>query len=906
MANANIDTKQAVAEINKLIKSFNLLIKASGDVSTISKANFKKVEEALSELKTVSDKATASANKMTNAQKQQLAATRAQATHITKLSAVTVTNAQATQQAAAAQAALANKLKATSGATSGLVKGVRALISAFGIVNGIQLFANIIKNAYSLAKQLDSINFALERIAGNMFDAATSQRFLKEITQDFGVELVNTTERWVKFLAAAKQSGVTLKDTEDIFRSVTKAGAVLGLQTDDMSTVYLALEQMMSKGKITTEELRRQLGEKLPGAIGIMAAAVGVGVEQLDGMLKKGELLSADVLPKFARALELAYDIENVEKIDTITAAQNRLTNAWENFIKNVTSDSSWLSGTLEFLADGFTKIANSLAGDAQKFQNDVIEYKKALETGLFEASKAAFDKNKAQGEKYADIEKKLKEANATVLANTTKNISKAQEDADNDAQAKLIMLKGKYKEEILEIERKTAFENIEAVKADYDKQEKIIADSEKKIAELKSTKILGVFSPAGTNAEIDDLNVLIDKNTQLLKVSTAMLEIYKKLRETPKPPGVIDPPKGKKQAEFNLSNVKDLTNESRLAQLNATKAINDQLLSMDKASYEERQDAAYANAGIELEIADTKYKEAIEQADTYYINEIEKRNKAIADGKKIIGDQKAWEEELNKNYADKMSMATTAKNVNILAIEKNFTKEQLRTAQLLLEEKINISDTIYNKDIIDAKNAYNASKKTADDQETLQEALTKITIEQANARIAIKIKELENEIATGDLTEKETASLIMQIEALKASIGTFKPEDEFKTKIKKLVEVLEFLKDATQALGELGSAIFDRKIENINAEIDAEKNKYDTLIGLAKNNKEEQVRLQTEKDHKLKALEAKRLREEQRRARFEKANALVQIALNTAIAISKVLGQTGIFGLAEIGRAHV
>ena len=55
----------------------------------------------------------------------------------------------------------------------------------------------------------------------------------------------------------------------------------------------------MSKGKITAEELRGQLSEAIPGAVGIMARALGVGTDELNKMMKAGDLLAEDVLPRF-------------------------------------------------------------------------------------------------------------------------------------------------------------------------------------------------------------------------------------------------------------------------------------------------------------------------------------------------------------------------------------------------------------------------------------------------------------------------------------------------------------------------------------------------------------------------------------------------------------------------------
>ena len=47
MAGTNISTKEAIQEINNLIRSFNAIIEATGNVSAVSKANFRKVETAL-------------------------------------------------------------------------------------------------------------------------------------------------------------------------------------------------------------------------------------------------------------------------------------------------------------------------------------------------------------------------------------------------------------------------------------------------------------------------------------------------------------------------------------------------------------------------------------------------------------------------------------------------------------------------------------------------------------------------------------------------------------------------------------------------------------------------------------------------------------------------------------------
>lgn len=221
----------------------------------------------------------------------------------------------------------------------GIVQGLKGIAGVLGISLAVGQLKDLAKEIFEVTKKLQSLDFAMKAILPDAKDFGRTQEFLTKITNDFGADIITTTERYIKFVAAGKQSNVELKETEKIFKSVTKAAGVLGLKTDELNGIYLALEQMLSKGKVTTEELRRQLGERLPGAFGIMADAIGVSVSELDSMLKKGEVLSSDALPKFAVALEKAYGIQSVKKINTLQAAQTRLSNVWIEFVRSLNNN---------------------------------------------------------------------------------------------------------------------------------------------------------------------------------------------------------------------------------------------------------------------------------------------------------------------------------------------------------------------------------------------------------------------------------------------------------------------------------------------------------------------------------------------------------------------------------------
>lgn len=71
-----------------------------------------------------------------------------------------------------------------------------------------------------------------------------------------------------------------------------------------MQGAFLALGQMISKGKVQAEELRGQLGERLPGAFQLAAKAMNMTTAELDKFMADGKLTAEELLPKLAKVNE--------------------------------------------------------------------------------------------------------------------------------------------------------------------------------------------------------------------------------------------------------------------------------------------------------------------------------------------------------------------------------------------------------------------------------------------------------------------------------------------------------------------------------------------------------------------------------------------------------------------------
>lgn len=243
---------------------------------------------------------------------------------------------------------------------SGFGGGIRGmgsqLMGALGIVGGVYGAVNVGKQIYETTKQLDVINKSMNATATNARDLALNMEFLNRITEDSGLRFTDTAIAYNKFYAASKDK-LSLTEIQTIFDKISKSAALMGMSVNDQNLIFLALEQMMSKGKVSAEELRRQLGERLPGAFDIMAKAVGVSTTQLDDMMRKGEVISSEVLPKFAVEVEKAFSGDKIERVENMAAAENRLSNAWTHLVDSMNSG----EGTLAKVSMGFMDMATSV-----------------------------------------------------------------------------------------------------------------------------------------------------------------------------------------------------------------------------------------------------------------------------------------------------------------------------------------------------------------------------------------------------------------------------------------------------------------------------------------------------------------------------------------------------------------
>ena len=322
-----------------------------------------------------------------------------------------------------------NQIKAGFQAMQAQILTFAAALGAGGI--GL---SNLVTKFIEVAKSTNRVTTALKNVSGSMAVFADNQRYLLDLAKKYGLEINALTGNYAKFTAAASISGMSMQEQRKIFESLSRAATAFGMSADDSNGVFLALSQMMSKGKISSEELRLQMGERLPIALQAMAKAAGTSVVGLDRLMKEGKLLSAEVLPKFADALNEM--IPNVDT-DNLETSLNRLQNVFTKLVNETDIQGKykglidWLTGYVKKATDNIQSVityvvaAIAVLVTSRLVNKLIVSFQKTELAAKAAARRAA----KAAGQSFDEVAWRSQKASSTMKAmfsNAAKSVKAA------------------------------------------------------------------------------------------------------------------------------------------------------------------------------------------------------------------------------------------------------------------------------------------------------------------------------------------------------------------------------------------------------------------------------------------------------------------------------------------------
>lgn len=272
-----------------------------------------------------------------------------------------------TKAASARITELKNELKGVSPPADGAATSIKgmgsSLLGLAGVTAGLAGVAAGLKAIIDTTIQFEQVNKQLEFAVGSAAKAKEEFAFVKEVAKQMGLDVLASAGGFAKLSAATKGTSLEGQATRDIFLGVASAAATMGLSVDETNGVMLAISQIAGKGKVSMEELRGQLGERLPPAMKIAADSMGVTVQQLDKLVENG--LDAQVFLKaFGPAMVQAFGPTAAKNAETLQGQINLLRNEFKELLNDL-GNSGIANGAINIFKDlnnAITSIRNGLA----------------------------------------------------------------------------------------------------------------------------------------------------------------------------------------------------------------------------------------------------------------------------------------------------------------------------------------------------------------------------------------------------------------------------------------------------------------------------------------------------------------------------------------------------------------
>jgi tape measure domain-containing protein len=271
---------------------------------------------------------------------------------------------------------------ALGGIAGGLAGGVPGAFAgaAFG-----QLSDNIgqaLGATASYTAEIDKQRLALRNITKDVGEYQNALAFIDKTSRDLAIPQDVLNKQFTQLSASVIGAGGDIGLAKEAFIGIAAGIRGTGGSLSDMEGALRATAQVFSKGKVSAEELRQQIGERLPGAFSLFAKSMGKTPQELDKMLEQGQVTLNDFMG-FVRTLSGEYGASASEIAASSQAAGDRLATTisrmreavgrelqplgaqFQSVIANVVADNE---GNLVALAKAFSQAAQAVGSFIEQY----------------------------------------------------------------------------------------------------------------------------------------------------------------------------------------------------------------------------------------------------------------------------------------------------------------------------------------------------------------------------------------------------------------------------------------------------------------------------------------------------------------------------------------------------------
>lgn len=238
---------------------------------------------------------------------------------------------QAAAQAGQATQALGGHARTLQGTFQSLVQSMGAFVVASASLHALR---STMEGIVQTTLKLDALTLGLKAITGSAQGAADAMAFLRATGERLGVQVDAISGGYRTLLAATKGTNLSLKDTQTVFLGIVEGSRALGLSAEDTAGALRPLTQIIGQQAFQADELRNELGARLPVALQLLVTASNGAVKSTSELFKamedgklKGQV-ALDLVANFGVVLRQHFAPAAAEAAKSAAAAFERMKQA--------------------------------------------------------------------------------------------------------------------------------------------------------------------------------------------------------------------------------------------------------------------------------------------------------------------------------------------------------------------------------------------------------------------------------------------------------------------------------------------------------------------------------------------------------------------------------------------------
>lgn len=254
-------------------------------------------------------------------------------------------------------------IKKFGSSASEVFSNVRGLISSLtGVLSGL-FSSRIIGSIVESGLQMQKFRSTMSVVTGTAAAADVQLSELRKTADKVGISFEQAAGPFARF-AAASQDIFSAQEINKIFGAFAEASSALKLNQQEIQGVFLALQQMASKGKVSMEELRLQLAERIPGAMQLAAKSLGITIDQLESDIRQGKVSTEGFLVGFAELISQKFAGAAAVASDSAIGAIARFKNSVFTAASAIAD-----AGLLDAINDGAERLSSHINSNTDQIK---------------------------------------------------------------------------------------------------------------------------------------------------------------------------------------------------------------------------------------------------------------------------------------------------------------------------------------------------------------------------------------------------------------------------------------------------------------------------------------------------------------------------------------------------------